>query len=148
MNSLLSGIESIVKNAVEEYILLICEKYDNVEKDELQKIWNNTSNSVQISVKNKNPVSSSQKKCNIIGNITMDSFILDVTNINGKLLKEGEYLCLLRLVHVIYHECGPRRTHGGDRNAGENVWCRCERKSQEGPDGANVCRPGRTNGSD
>ncbi len=36
-----------------------------------------------------------KKKCRIIGNITMDSFVLDVTRINKKFLKEGEYLCLL-----------------------------------------------------
>ena len=36
-----------------------------------------------------------KKKCNIIGNITMDSFVLDVTNLKEKSLKEGEYLCLL-----------------------------------------------------
>ena len=36
-----------------------------------------------------------KKKCKIIGNITMDSFILDVTNIKGKFLKEGDYICLL-----------------------------------------------------
>ena len=36
-----------------------------------------------------------KKKCTIIGNVTMDSFVLDVTNLKEKLLKEGEYLCLL-----------------------------------------------------
>ncbi len=36
-----------------------------------------------------------KKKCSIIGNITMDSFILDVTNLKEKSLQEGEYLCLL-----------------------------------------------------
>ena len=36
-----------------------------------------------------------KKKCNIIGNVTMDSFVLDVTNLKEKSLKEGEYLCLL-----------------------------------------------------
>ena len=36
-----------------------------------------------------------QKTCNIIGNVTMDSFVLDITNLKEKLLKEGEYLCLL-----------------------------------------------------
>ena len=35
------------------------------------------------------------KKCNIIGNVTMDSFVLDITNLKEKLLQEGEYLCLL-----------------------------------------------------
>ena len=64
MNSLISGIESIVQNAVEEYICLICKKYDNIEKDELEKLWNNTSNSVQISVKNINNVKSPQTNSN------------------------------------------------------------------------------------
>ena len=36
-----------------------------------------------------------KKKCNIIGNVTMDSFVLDITNLKEKLLNEGEYLCLL-----------------------------------------------------
>ena len=36
-----------------------------------------------------------KKKCNIIGNVTMDSFVLDVTDLKEKLLKEGDYLCLL-----------------------------------------------------
>ncbi len=36
-----------------------------------------------------------KKKCSIIGHVTMDSFILDVTNLKEKSLKEGEYLCLL-----------------------------------------------------
>ncbi len=36
-----------------------------------------------------------KKKCTIIGNVTMDSFVLDITNLKEKLLKEGEYLCLL-----------------------------------------------------
>ena len=36
-----------------------------------------------------------QKKCNIIGNVTMDSFVLDITNLKENFLKEGEYLCLL-----------------------------------------------------
>ena len=35
------------------------------------------------------------KKCKVLGNITMDSFVLDVTNLKGKSLKEGDYLCLL-----------------------------------------------------
>jgi len=41
-----------------------------------------------------------QKKCNIIGNITMDSFVLDITNLKEKLLKEGEYICLLDKTNI------------------------------------------------
>ncbi len=36
-----------------------------------------------------------KEKCNIIGSITMDSFILDITDIKKKNLKEGDYICLL-----------------------------------------------------
>jgi len=36
-----------------------------------------------------------KEKCKIVGNITMDSFILDITDINKKNLKEGDYICLL-----------------------------------------------------
>ena len=36
-----------------------------------------------------------KKKCRIIGNVTMDSFVLDVTDLKESLLKEGDYLCLL-----------------------------------------------------
>ena len=36
-----------------------------------------------------------KKKCNIIGNVTMDSFVLDVTSLKEMLPKEGDYLCLL-----------------------------------------------------
>ncbi len=41
-----------------------------------------------------------KKKCSIIGNITMDSFVLDVTNLKEKSLKEGEYLCLLDITNI------------------------------------------------
>ena len=33
--------------------------------------------------------------CKIIGNITMDSFVLDITDIKEKEFKEGDYICLL-----------------------------------------------------
>ena len=35
-----------------------------------------------------------KNNCNILGNITMDSFVLDITNIK-ETLKEGDYFCLL-----------------------------------------------------
>ena len=35
------------------------------------------------------------EKCKIVGNITMDSFILDITDIKKKKLKEGDYISLL-----------------------------------------------------
>ena len=43
-----------------------------------------------------------KKKCKILGNITMDSFVLDVTNLKEKSLKEGEYLCLLDNTNIKY----------------------------------------------
>ncbi len=36
-----------------------------------------------------------KEKCNIVGNITMDSFILDITDMKKNNLKEGDYICLL-----------------------------------------------------
>ena len=35
------------------------------------------------------------EKCKIVGNVTMDSFVLDITNVKNKKLKEGDYICLL-----------------------------------------------------
>ncbi|MDA0917362.1 MAG: alanine racemase [Proteobacteria bacterium] len=46
-------------------------------------------------LKTNNCINIQKKKCNIMGNITMDSFVLDVTDINNKSFKEGDYICLL-----------------------------------------------------
>ena len=35
------------------------------------------------------------ENCKILGNITMDSFVLDITDIKEKKFKEGDYICLL-----------------------------------------------------
>ena len=35
------------------------------------------------------------EKCKIVGNITMDSFVLDITDIQKNKLKEGDHICLL-----------------------------------------------------
>ena len=35
------------------------------------------------------------EKCEIVGNITMDSFVLDITDIKKNRLKEGDHICLL-----------------------------------------------------
>ena len=35
------------------------------------------------------------EKCKIVGNITMDSFVIDITNIKNMKLKEGDYINLL-----------------------------------------------------
>ena len=36
-----------------------------------------------------------KNKCNVIGNITMDSFVMDITSIKEKVFEEGDYFCLL-----------------------------------------------------
>ena len=46
-------------------------------------------------LKTNSTFSVKKQNCKIIGNITMDSFILDITNINENSLKEGDYLRLL-----------------------------------------------------
>ena len=40
--------------------------------------------------------------CKIIGNITMDSFVLDITDIKEKKFKEGDYICLLDNSNIEY----------------------------------------------
>jgi len=35
------------------------------------------------------------EKCEIVGNVTMDSFVLDITDIKKSKLKEGDHICLL-----------------------------------------------------
>jgi len=46
-------------------------------------------------LKTNNCINIEKKKCNIMGNITMDSFVLDVTDVKNKSFKEGDYICLL-----------------------------------------------------
>ena len=44
------------------------------------------------------------EKCKIVGNITMDSFVLDITDIKKYSLKEGDYICILdnsNIEHVL-----------------------------------------------
>ena len=50
MNSLTSGIESVIKNAIEEYVNCISQKYENIEVDDLENIWNDVSKTMKISV--------------------------------------------------------------------------------------------------
>ncbi len=40
------------------------------------------------------------EKCKIVGNITMDSFVLDITDVRQKKLKEGDDICLLENYNV------------------------------------------------
>ena len=42
------------------------------------------------------------EKCKIVGNITMDSFILDITDIKKNMLKEGDHICLLDNSNIEY----------------------------------------------
>ena len=35
------------------------------------------------------------EKCKIVGNITMDSFVLDITDVKKNKLNEGDHICLL-----------------------------------------------------
>ena len=42
------------------------------------------------------------KKCKIVGNITMDSFVLDITDVREKKLKEGDDVCLLYDSNIEY----------------------------------------------
>jgi alanine racemase len=44
------------------------------------------------------------EKCKIVGNVTMDSFVLDITDIKKNKLKEGDHICLLdnsNIEHVL-----------------------------------------------
>ena len=67
MNSLTKVIESAIKNAIEEYVQCISQKYDDVDVDELENIWNDVSKTMKISVSFKkstdgNSTTSSPKK--------------------------------------------------------------------------------------
>ena len=46
-------------------------------------------------LKKNTSINIDKEECKIMGNITMDSFVLDITKIKNKLLKEGDYICLL-----------------------------------------------------
>ena len=50
MNSLISGIESAIKNAIEEYSKNIIEKYPDIDADELETLWNSVCDTTKISV--------------------------------------------------------------------------------------------------
>jgi len=50
MDSLTKQIEYAIKSAVEEFVQLINRKYEKVDLEELQNIWNNVSTSMKISV--------------------------------------------------------------------------------------------------
>ena len=67
MNSLTEGIESAIKNAIEEYVQRICLKYEEIESSELEELWNEVAGTIQISVS----VSNSSKP--ITSNISSDT---------------------------------------------------------------------------
>ena len=46
-------------------------------------------------LKKNTSINIDKQQCKIMGNITMDSFVLDITKIKNRLLKEGDYLCIL-----------------------------------------------------
>ena len=50
MNSLTKGIESAIKSAIEEYVQNISSKYDEIDVDDLEKLWNDISKTMKISV--------------------------------------------------------------------------------------------------
>ena len=55
MNSLLKGIETSIKNAIEEFSKIISEKYD-IEASDLENIWNKVSSDITISIVIKNDI--------------------------------------------------------------------------------------------
>ena len=46
-------------------------------------------------LKKNTSINIDKQQCKIMGNITMDSFVLDITKIKNNSLNEGDYLCLL-----------------------------------------------------
>ena len=74
MNSLTKGIESAIKNAIEEYSSIIASKYDDIDQDDLEQLWNDVSKDIKISVSfktsSKASPESSRKKSSPIGTDT------------------------------------------------------------------------------
>ena len=63
MNSLTKGIESVIKNAIEEYVQSISTKYEDIDIDDLEELWNEVSKTMKISVSTKSaktPVNASK----------------------------------------------------------------------------------------
>jgi len=50
MNNLITGIESVIQSALQEYCTLIISEYPEINSEKLEEIWNNVSSSTQISV--------------------------------------------------------------------------------------------------
>ena len=65
MNSIAEEINSVIKNAIEEYVQLISSKYEQIKLDDLEDLWNDVSKTMQISVSfKKTPGSSVSLKKN------------------------------------------------------------------------------------
>jgi predicted DNA-binding WGR domain protein len=64
MNSLTKGIESAIKNAIEEYVQCISQKYEEIDIDDLEELWNDVSKSMKISVTMKSPGKATTTKTN------------------------------------------------------------------------------------
>jgi len=62
MNNLLFGIESIIKNTVDEYIKLISQKYENIDTEELINLWDIACKSNLQNVLEKKIVEKNEKK--------------------------------------------------------------------------------------
>lgn len=50
MNSLTKGIEMVIKNAIEEYSGLIVSRFDNINTEDLEGIWNDICDDMKITV--------------------------------------------------------------------------------------------------
>ena len=50
MNSLTKGIEMVIKNAIEEYSGLIVSRFDNINSEDLEGIWNDICDDMKITV--------------------------------------------------------------------------------------------------
>ena len=66
MNSLTKGIESAIKNAIEEYVQCISQKYEEIDIDDLEELWNDVSKSMKISVTMKSPGKETTTKTNSV----------------------------------------------------------------------------------
>ena len=66
MNSLTKGIESAIKNAIEEYVQCISQKYEEIDIDDLEELWNDVSKSMKISVTMKSPGKATTTKTNSV----------------------------------------------------------------------------------
>lgn len=62
MNSLTKVIESAIKNAIKEYVQRISSKYNEIDVDDLEELWNEVSKSMKISDKPSNVITKSTNR--------------------------------------------------------------------------------------